>query len=109
MKNLLIGIVASLIASLIAGFLSNALFGSVGGSIETNVIFKVYSLFLAFAVFIASLMFAIKVNPDLLKKLDKLDEYRLSGFLNSTLAWFWVVLLLISIITFAMFFFIKTS
>ncbi|MCL2097328.1 MAG: hypothetical protein FWH23_01025 [Bacteroidales bacterium] len=65
----MIGIVTSLAASLIAGFLSNALLGSVGGGIEANVIFKVYSLFLAFAVFIASLMFAIRVNPMIIKNL----------------------------------------
>lgn len=68
--DLLVGITASLIASLIVGLFSNNLFKGT----QQKVIYKIYSLFLAFATFITVMTFAYLINPNILERIFKMTD-----------------------------------
>ena len=78
-KDLIVGIVASLIASAILGFLGNK-----AVSKQNSVLLKVYVLFLSVTVFISCIIASVILNKDFGDRIAKISEANLLRFyLNS--------------------------
>jgi len=93
-KDLIIGIVASLIASAILGFLGNK-----AVSKQNSVLLKVYVLFLSVTVFISCIIASVILNKDFGDRIAKISETNLLRFYQNSINSFVFIIGIIAFLT----------
>lgn len=93
-KDLIVGIVASLIASAILGFLGNK-----AVSKQNSVLLKVYVLFLSVTVFISCIIASVILNKDFGDRIAKISETNLLRFYQNSINSFVFIIGIIAFLT----------
>lgn len=93
-KDLIVGIVASLIASAILGFLGNK-----AVSKQNSVLLKVYVLFLSVTVFISCIIASIILNKDFGDRIAKISETNLLRFYQNSINSFVFIIGIVAFLT----------
>ena len=93
-KDLIVGIVASLIASAILGFLGNK-----AVSKQNSILLKVYVLFLSVTVFISCLIASVILNKDFGDRIAKISEANLLRFYQNSINSFVFIIGIIAFLT----------
>ena len=93
-KDLIVGIVASLIASAILGFLGNK-----AVSKQNSILLKVYVLFLSVTVFISCIIASVILNKDFGDRIAKISETNLLRFYQNSINSFVFIIGIIAFLT----------
>lgn len=94
LRDLLIGIAASLIASVIVGFLGNKATAK-----QNSVILKIYVLFLSVSVFVVSAHISVLLNESFMDRLAALKGFDVRRFYSTGLSNLVFIFLMITMVT----------
>ena len=94
LRDLLIGIAASLISSVIVGFL-----GHKATAKQNSVILKVYVLFLSVSVFVVSAFVSVLLNENFMERLTALKGFDIQRFYTTSFSNLVFIFLMITMVT----------
>lgn len=94
LKDLIIGIIASLIASIITGFLGNKAISK-----SNSIMLKVYVLFLAASVFVTGAVLSVILNEQFKERLATFSEVNLLKFYHNCINSFVFIIAIIALVS----------